>query len=100
MIDTRIIHSPITFRDFDRKAQRMNANQIALVRKSFSKVVPIKAATAALFYDRLFAIDPSTRGLFQGDMAAQGAKLMAAIGVIVASLDRLEPMLDHIRSLA
>jgi hemoglobin-like flavoprotein len=32
-------------------------------------------------------------------MMEQGAKLMAAIGIVVASLDRLEPMLDHIRSL-
>jgi hemoglobin-like flavoprotein len=54
----------------------------------------------ALFYARLFAIDPSTRALFRGDVAAQGAKLMAAIGTIVRSLDRIEPMLEHTRALA
>jgi hemoglobin-like flavoprotein len=41
----------------------------------------------------------AARALFRGDMMEQGAKLMAAIGIVVASLDRLEPMLDHIRSL-
>ena len=58
----------------------MTPQQIALVRDSFAKVVPIKEQAAALFYDRLFALDPSTRALFRGDMKSQGAKLMAAIG--------------------
>jgi hemoglobin-like flavoprotein len=78
----------------------MTPRQIALVRESFSKVAPIKEKAAALFYDRLFAIDPSTRPLFRSDMAAQGAKLMMAIAMVVHSLDRIETMLDHIRSLA
>ena len=78
----------------------MNSRQVALVRESFSKVMPIKKAAAHLFYERLFAIDPGTRALFRGDMAEQGRKLMAAIAMVVAALDRIEPMLDHIRSLA
>ena len=55
-------------------AIRMTPQQIALVRESFAKVVPISEEAAALFYDRLFAIDPSTRPLFNGDMKSQGAK--------------------------
>lgn len=78
----------------------MTPEQIALVRESFAKVVPIREQAAALFYDRLFAIDPSTRPLFRGDMKSQGAKLMAAIGAVVKSLDRLETMLDDLRALA
>jgi hemoglobin-like flavoprotein len=78
----------------------MTPEQIALVRESFAKVVPIKEQAAALFYDRLFAIDPSTRPLFRGDMKSQGAKLMAAIGAVVKSLDRIETMLDDLRALA
>lgn len=78
----------------------MTPQQIALVRESFAKVVPIKEQAAALFYDRLFAIDPSTRALFRGDLKGQGAKLMAAIGAVVKSLDRIEAMLDEIRALA
>jgi nitric oxide dioxygenase len=71
-----------------------------LVQQSFTKVLAIKETAAALFYDRLFAIDPSTRPLFRGDMAAQGAKLMAALATIVQSLDRLDPLLDDLRALA
>ena len=79
---------------------RMTPQQIALVRESFAKVVPIREQAAALFYDRLFAIDPSTRPLFRGDMKSQGAKLMAAIDAVVKSLDRIETMLDDLRALA
>ncbi|HUL06659.1 MAG TPA: globin family protein [Candidatus Acidoferrum sp.] len=78
----------------------MTPQQIALVRASFAKVVPIKEQAAALFYDRLFAIDPSTRPLFRGDMKSQGAKLMAAIAAVVKALDRIETMLDDLRGLA
>jgi hemoglobin-like flavoprotein len=78
----------------------MTPYQITLVQQSFAKVLPIKKTAAILFYDRLFAIDPSTRALFRGDMSTQGAKLMAAIATIVQSLDRIEPMLGHIRALA
>lgn len=78
----------------------MTPRQITLVQQSFTKVLPIKETVAALFYDRLFTIDPSTRPLFCGNMAAQGAKLMAAIATIVRSLDRLELVLDDVRSLA
>ena len=78
----------------------MTPQQVALVRESFAKVVPIKEQAAALFYDRLFAIDSSTRPLFRGDMKSQGAKLMAAIGAVVKSLDRIETMLDDLRALA
>ena len=78
----------------------MTPEQIALVRESFAKVVPIREQAAALFYDRLFAIDPSTRPLFRGDLKSQGAKLMAAIAAVVKALDRLETMLDDLRALA
>jgi nitric oxide dioxygenase len=78
----------------------MTPQQVMLVRESFAKVLPIKDAAAALFYERLFAIDPSTRPLFRADLAAQGTKLMAAIAAVVRALDRLEPMLDQIRALA
>jgi hemoglobin-like flavoprotein len=78
----------------------MTPQQVALVRQSFAKVVSIREQAAALFYDRLFAIDASTRPLFRGDMKSQGAKLMAAIGAVVKSLDRIETMLDDLRALA
>jgi hemoglobin-like flavoprotein len=82
------------------KDRRMTPQQIALVQQSFSKVLANRETAAALFYDRLFALDPSTRPLFRGDMASQGGKLMAALATIVRALDNIEPMLDRIHTLA
>jgi hemoglobin-like flavoprotein len=82
------------------KDSRMTPEQIALVQGSFAKVARIPETTAALFYDRLFSIDPSTRPLFRGDMAAHVAKLMEALGAVVHALDDHEPMLEGIRALA
>ncbi|HLP24683.1 MAG TPA: hemin receptor, partial [Acidobacteriota bacterium] len=61
----------------------MSPQEIQLVRSSFAQVVPIADQAAALFYARLFELDPSLRALFHGDMAAQGKKLMQAIGFCV-----------------
>jgi nitric oxide dioxygenase len=77
----------------------MTPEQVQLIRSSFAKVAPIKDQAAAVFYGRLFELDPSLRPLFKGDMAAQGAKLMVALGAVVASLDRLARILPAIRQL-
>lgn len=66
----------------------MTPHQIDLVRSSFALVQPIAPQAAALFYDKLFARDPALRQLFKGDMAHQGDRLMAMIGVAVAGLSR------------
>lgn len=78
----------------------MTPSQIAAVQTSFAKVVPIKDQAAALFYERLFTIDPPTRSLFKGDVAEQGKKLMAALAMVVAGLDRLETILPAVREMA
>jgi hemoglobin-like flavoprotein len=78
----------------------MTPQQIALVKDSFVKVLPIKDAAAAAFYDRLFAVDPALKPLFRGDMKFQGQKLMSAIGTVVAALDRLETVLPVVQDMA
>ena len=49
-----------------RASIRITSRQIALVRESFAKIVPIREVASALFYSRLFASDPGTRPLFRG----------------------------------
>lgn len=78
----------------------MTPQQIALVKSSFTQVLPIKDVAAAAFYDRLFTVDPSLKPLFKGDMQAQGQKLMMAIGTVVAALDRLDTVLPTVQQLA
>jgi hemoglobin-like flavoprotein len=77
----------------------MTPENQALVRESFAKVVPIAPQAAALFYERLFTLDPSLKPLFKGDMNEQGRKLMAMIGTAVANLGKLETILPAVQDL-
>jgi hemoglobin-like flavoprotein len=61
-----------------------------LIRNSWAQVVPMADQVAAMFYERLFEIDPSARRLFRTtDMMAQRKKLLQVLGVAVSSLDNL-----------
>jgi len=74
----------------------MTPQQIVAVRTSFAQVAPIADQAAALFYNHLFAADPSLRTLFKSDMAQQGERLMAMVGAAVGLLEqpaRLLPVL-------
>ena len=79
----------------------MTPDQIQRVQDSFELVRPIRAEAAALFYGRLFALDPSARALFAGaDLRAQGEKLMGALGFVVAALRRPGAVLGAVADLA
>jgi hemoglobin-like flavoprotein len=78
----------------------MTPQQIALIQKSWTEVEPIQDTAAGLFYLRLFALDPSVRPMFRGDMREQGQKLMKMLGVIVNSLTRLEELVPVAQDLA
>lgn len=76
----------------------MTRDEIQSIRKSFRLLEGRTELVAILFYNRLFRIDPSLRRLFRGDMTEQGKKLMSAMSVLNASLDRfptLRPTLQH-----
>ena len=77
----------------------MTPAQKTLVQTTFGKVVPIADAAAAMFYSRLFQLDPSLRPLFKGDLVEQGRKLMQMIGVAVNGLDRLDQILPAVQQL-
>ena len=78
----------------------MHDVQIGLVQDSFAKVVPIRDAAAAIFYDRLFEIAPEVRPLFAGDISDQGAKLMATLGGVVNGLRDMDKIVPVAQSLA
>jgi len=77
----------------------MTPEQKRLVNESFALVEPIAATAAALFYARLFELDPSLRPMFRGDMAEQGRKLMQTIAVVVAGLDKLDTLVPAVQAL-
>lgn len=77
----------------------MTPVQIGHVRRTFDLIEPIAPQAAALFYDNLFAADPSLRRLFQGNMTQQGQRLMTMIGAAVDLLDEPEKLVPTLRKL-
>jgi len=73
--------------------------KVKLVQDSFAQVAPIADTAAALFYGRLFELDPSLRLLFHGDMDEQGRKLMMMLSVAVANLKRIDAIVPAVQAL-
>ena len=77
----------------------MTPHQVWLVQTSFAAIAPRAEQAAALFYGRLFALDPALRPLFPADLAGQRRKLVAALAAAVRGLGRPEgvrPMLEEL----
>ena len=73
--------------------------QKTLVQESFATIAPIADQVAALFYRRLFEIEPSLRQMFRGDMAEQRKKLMKMLTAAVKGLDRLDQFVPVVQDL-
>ncbi len=77
----------------------MTPDQTKLVQASFAQVVPIADQAADLFYSKLFAIDPSLRGLFSDDMTEQKKKLMAMLATAVDNLHQWNAVSPAVKDL-
>jgi hemoglobin-like flavoprotein len=73
--------------------------QIELVQTSFAVIAPIADDAAALFYRRLFEIDPSLRQMFPGDLSEQRKKLMQMLTAAVKGLPRLDRLVPVVEDL-
>lgn len=73
--------------------------QIILVRTSFEKIVPINEQAAALFYAKLFDIDPHLHRLFKSDLKEQGKKLMQVLSTAIENLEQIDKFVPHIRAM-
>src|SRR5262249_54474334 len=71
----------------------------SLVQETFAQVAPISEQAAALFYGRLFELDPTLRPLFKIDIREQGKKLMQMIAVAVSKLDKLDELVPAVEAL-
>lgn len=74
-------------------------HQIALIRSSYDRILPLAEETGDLFYSRLFEIAPYLRPLFRGDMKVQGRKVMEMLTFIVISADDLEQVTPRLQQL-
>jgi len=77
----------------------LTAAQKTLVQTSFATIVPIADDAAALFYQRLFELDPSLQAMFRGSMIEQRKKLMQMLTAAVKGLDRLEQLVPVLQDL-
>jgi hemoglobin-like flavoprotein len=73
--------------------------QKTLVQESFAIITPIADDAAALFYCRLFDLDPSLERMFRGDMGEQRKKLMQMLTAAVKGLDRLDQLVPVVQEL-
>jgi len=78
---------------------QITSYQKTLVQTSFQMVVPITQDAAAMFYQRLFLLDPALTRLFPGDMKEQGRRLMQMIALAVRGLDRLDTLVAVVEEL-
>jgi hemoglobin-like flavoprotein len=77
----------------------LTGRQQQLIRASFARVLPIQEPAAALFYERLFTLDPRLSALFKGDMSEQGRKLMAMLRTVVEHSHCLGRVVPALREL-
>ncbi len=73
--------------------------QKQLVQESFVQIAAIADDAAALFYRRLFELDPRLKLMFRGDMTEQRKKLMQMLTAAVKGLDHLEQLVPVVQDL-
>ncbi|MGV3553159.1 globin family protein [Rhizobium sp.] len=79
----------------------MDEQTIRLLQGSFAELMAMRQEAAALFYERLFALDPGLKPLFHDtDMRSQEMKLMAALAMVVGKLRQLDEVLPGLEKLA
>jgi hemoglobin-like flavoprotein len=78
----------------------VNAEQRELVRTTFATLAVMPEVAGALFYERLFAANPSFRSLFKNDMRIQGVKLMTMLAMVVYNLPEPGQVMPAIRDLS
>ncbi len=80
----------------------MDQSTINLVQTSFKKVLPIADQAMAIFYDKLFEINPSLKSLFPADkekMGRQRNKLRDMLAAAVAGLSNLSKLVPILQNL-
>lgn len=77
----------------------MTQQQIHLIQQSWKMIKPIGNQAGFLFYEKLFAMAPEIRHLFQQDISNQAGKLVSILGTVVSNLEHLEGLLPHVQRL-
>lgn len=77
----------------------MHSSAIAIVQQTYAEASADQETAAALFYNRLFELDPTLRALFMHDIEQQGAKLILTLRLAVKGLntpETIRPMVTEL----
>jgi len=77
----------------------MKPEAVALVRQSWSAILPMRRKVCGDFYQRLFATYPELRPLFKGDLNRQTMLFVTMINTVVSALDDPSPVQPLIETL-
>jgi methyl-accepting chemotaxis protein len=78
----------------------LSDEKIRLVQETWAAVNPIADQAAAMFYNRLFELDPTVQDLFQtSDMVKQGKLLMGMFDVAVKGLHSVTTLVPAVEEL-
>lgn len=77
----------------------LTSKQIELVENSWDYILLNSPETGAVFYKKLFSIDPGLRQLFKGDINSQSQKLVAMITFAVHKLNNLDEIIQDVKAL-
>lgn len=78
----------------------MDARKVTLVQQSYEMIAALGPRAAEIFYRELFAIDPSLRTMFKGDIHEQHKKLLSALTMVVRALHTPESIVGVLEKLA
>lgn len=78
----------------------MDQRQIELVQQSFAQAERFRPHLTVTFYAELFALEPSVKPLFKGDMMLQRRKLAEMLKQVIEGLDQPATLLPAVRALA
>ena len=77
----------------------MDPQHTYLIRKTFAEVQRSQHVAALVFYQRLFALDPSLQPMFRSDIEVQAQKLIDMLGVLIMMLERPESLDAELRAM-
>jgi hemoglobin-like flavoprotein len=77
----------------------MTPEQTTLVQTNFAPVAPLAETAATQFYNRLFELNPSLRGLFGEDLREHRMELMAMLTTAVNNLHLWDAVAPHLKQL-
>lgn len=77
----------------------LTTRQIEIIQSAVPAITSNAEGVATAFYAQLFALDPSLRPMFRGDMVEQGRKLMTMLGTALNNVERLDSLIPALQSM-